>query len=50
MTAVSNELLVCRDVSLGYEGQSVLEHLDLNICAGDFYASWARTAAASPPC
>ena len=36
MTAVSNELLVCRDVSLGYEGQSVLEHLDLNICAGDY--------------
>ena len=31
-----NELIVCRDVSLGYEGQSVLEHLDLAISAGDY--------------
>lgn len=23
-----NELIVCRDASLGYEGQSVLAHLD----------------------
>lgn len=31
-----NELIVCRDVSLGYEGQSVLAHLDLTIRAGDY--------------
>ena len=31
-----NELLVCRDVSLGYEGQSVLTHLDLTVRAGDY--------------
>jgi zinc transport system ATP-binding protein len=30
------ELIVCRDVSLGYEGQSVLEHLDLTIHSGDY--------------
>lgn len=30
------ELIVCRDVSLGYEGQSVLEHLDLSIASGDY--------------
>ncbi len=32
----SNELIVCRDVSLGYEGQSVLEHLNLTIRTGDY--------------
>ena len=32
----TNELLACRDVSLGYEGQSVLTHLDLSIRAGDY--------------
>lgn len=32
----SNELIVCRDVSLGYEGQSVLTHLDLTVRAGDY--------------
>ena len=32
----SNELIVCRDVSLGYEGQSVLTHLDLTDRAGDY--------------
>ena len=32
----TNELIVCRDVSLGYEGQSVLNHLDLTIRAGDY--------------
>ena len=32
----NNELIVCRDVSLGYEGQSVLSHLDLTIGAGDY--------------
>ena len=32
----NNELIVCRDVSLGYEGQSVLTHLDLTIRAGDY--------------
>ena len=31
-----NELIVCRDVSLGYEGQSVLTHLDLTIRTGDY--------------
>ncbi|WP_295587115.1 metal ABC transporter ATP-binding protein [uncultured Oscillibacter sp.] len=31
-----NELIVCQDVSLGYEGQSVLTHLDLTIRAGDY--------------
>ena len=30
------ELLACRDVSLGYEGQSVLTHLDLTVRAGDY--------------
>lgn len=30
------ELLACRDVSLGYEGQSVLSHLNLSVCAGDY--------------
>jgi len=30
------ELITCRDVSLGYEGQSVLEHLDLTVHAGDY--------------
>jgi zinc transport system ATP-binding protein len=33
---MTNELLVCRDASLGYEGRAVLEHLDLKICAGDY--------------
>ena len=32
----NNELLVCRDAALGYEGQAVLEHLDLKICAGSY--------------
>jgi zinc transport system ATP-binding protein len=32
----TSELLACRDVSLGYEGQSVLTHLDLSIRAGDY--------------
>ena len=31
-----SELLDCRDVSLGYEGQTVLTHLDLIIRAGDY--------------
>ena len=30
------ELLSCRDVSLGYERQSVLTHLSLTIRAGDY--------------
>lgn len=30
------ELLACRDVSLGYEGQSVLTHLNLSVRAGDY--------------
>lgn len=32
----SNDLIVCRDVSLGYEGQSVLTHLNLTVRAGDY--------------
>ena len=32
----TNELLACRDVSLGYEGQSVLTHLDLSVRQGDY--------------
>ena len=32
----STHLIECRDVTLGYEGQSVLEHLDLTIAAGDY--------------
>ena len=31
-----NELIVCRDVSLGYEGKSVLTDLDLTIAKGDY--------------
>lgn len=31
-----NELLVCRDVSLGYEGRPVLTGLDLCVSAGDY--------------
>ena len=30
------DLIVCRDLSLGYEGQSVLSHLNLHIRAGDY--------------
>ena len=30
------ELLACRDVSLGYEGQSVLTHLNITIQEGDY--------------
>lgn len=34
--AETGDLIVCRDVSLGYEGQSVLEHLDLRVRSGDY--------------
>ena len=30
------DLIVCQDVSLGYEGQSVLTHLNLHIKSGDY--------------
>lgn len=30
------ELLACRDVSLGYEGQPLIEHLDLSVRTGDY--------------
>ena len=30
------ELLACRDVSLGYEGQRVLTHLNLSVREGDY--------------
>ena len=33
---MTNELLSCRDVSLGYEGQPILEHLSLTVEAGDY--------------
>ena len=32
----SNKLIVCRDLSLGYEGQSVLSGLNLTVRAGDY--------------
>ena len=32
----SNELIVCQNVSLGYEGQSILTDLNLTIRAGDY--------------
>ena len=32
----SNELILCRDVSLGYEGQPLLHHLDLTVREGDY--------------
>ena len=31
-----NQLIVCRDVSLGYEGRSILSGLDLTISKGDY--------------
>ncbi len=31
-----SDLIVCQGVSLGYEGQSVLTHLDLHIRSGDY--------------
>lgn len=31
-----SDLIVCRDVSLGYEGRSVLDHLDLRVRSGDY--------------
>ena len=30
------DLIVCRDLSLGYEGQSVLSHLNLRVRSGDY--------------
>lgn len=30
------ELIVCRDVSLGYEGRPLLQHLDLTVSGGDY--------------
>lgn len=30
------DLIICRELSLGYEGQSVLNHLNLHIRAGDY--------------
>ncbi|MDY3281747.1 metal ABC transporter ATP-binding protein [Dysosmobacter sp.] len=32
----SNELILCRDVSLGYEGQALLHHLNLTVREGDY--------------
>jgi len=32
----SNELIVCQNISLGYEGQTVLSDLNLTIAAGDY--------------
>lgn len=31
-----NELIVCRDVTLGYEGRPLLRHLDLTVSGGDY--------------
>lgn len=31
-----SDLIVCRDLSLGYEGRSVLSHLDLRVQSGDY--------------
>jgi len=31
-----SDLIVCQDVSLGYEGRSVLTHLDLRLRSGDY--------------
>ena len=47
-----NELIVCRDVSLGYEGKSVLTDLDLTIAKGDYLCvvgdnGWATRMSAS---
>ena len=44
-----NELIVCRDVSLGYEGKSVLTDLDLTIAKGDYLCVVGKTAPANPP-
>ena len=30
------DLIICRDLSLGYEGQSVLSHLNLRVRTGDY--------------
>lgn len=35
-TLEENELLSCRDVSLGYEGKPVLEHVNLSVRSGDY--------------
>ena len=32
----NNELIVCRDVSLGYEGKPLLQHLDLTVREEDY--------------
>ena len=32
----NSELILCRDVSLGYEGQPLLQHLDLTVREGDY--------------
>ena len=29
-------LLACRDAGLGYEGKAIWEHLDLQVCRGDY--------------
>ena len=31
-----SDLIICQDVSLGYEGQSVLTHLNLRVRSGDY--------------
>lgn len=36
MPVESNELIVCRDAELGYEGRAVLSGLELRVCAGDY--------------
>ena len=44
------ELLACRDVSLGYEGQSVLTHLDLSIREGDYLCVQIAFRGSRIPC
>lgn len=44
-----NELIVCRDVSLGYEGRSVLTGLNLTISKGDYLCVVGDNGSASPP-
>ena len=45
-----NELIVCENVSLGYEGQSVLTGLDLTIRAGDYLCIVGDNGSGNPRC
>ncbi|MFR2962578.1 MAG: hypothetical protein ACLUIX_01325 [Oscillospiraceae bacterium] len=41
-------LLSCRDVSLGYEGHTVWEHLTFSVHSGEYLCIVGKTAPASP--